>query len=149
MYEEFVEQSDSTKSFHDPISKSKVKLFKNSIKKLSVTKGNKMYVTEVNCNILAKLTSSSAKTGKAVQFEDALKYPLSPVPLSLALADGSKRHTQESKLMDILKLTEAASSIAPAVSSHYIIDAILFNDVMQYLRWRQSSVKWEGKLGKL
>ena len=100
MYDQFVEQLlkyGSTKSFHDPISKSKVKLFKNCIKKLSVTKGNKTYVTEVNRNILAKLTSSSTKTGKAVNFEDALKYPLSPVPLSLAFPDGSKRHTQKSK----------------------------------------------------
>ena len=38
-----------------------------------------------------------------VNFEHALRYPLCAVPLSLANADGSRRVTAKSKLMEIIK----------------------------------------------
>ena len=94
MYEDFVEQSlksSSTKLFHDPISKSKVKLFKNLIKKLSVMKGHKTYVTEVNRNITGQTDIIFSQDWESCQLEDALKYPLSPVPLSLAFSKDTHR----------------------------------------------------------
>ena len=35
------------------------------------------------------------ETGKAINFANALKYPLSPVPLSIGNADGTERKNQQ------------------------------------------------------
>ena len=45
----------------------------------------------------------SVRSGKAVDIEKALEYPLCPIPLSIANADGSRRQTSKSKLMEVLK----------------------------------------------
>ena len=49
-----------------------------------------MYVTEVNRNITGQTDIIFSQDWESCQLEDALKYPLSPVPLSLAFPDGSK-----------------------------------------------------------
>ena len=41
------------------------------------------------------------KTGKAINFENAKKYPLSSVPLSIRSADGTKRKTNKITLQEI------------------------------------------------
>ena len=89
--------------FHDAIKKNGYKTFRNIFCKTQVKKkdGN-LKVAEVNRNILGTLNSYSIKTGRAVDFEKALSYPLSPVPLSISNPDGSRRSTAKSKLKDIL-----------------------------------------------
>ena len=57
---------------------------------------------EVNRNILGALNSFCLKTGVAVDYEKALQYPLSPVPLSICYADGRKRSNQKSDLKNVL-----------------------------------------------
>ena len=42
------------------------------------------------------------KTGRNIDFEKALSYPLSPVPLSISHPDGTRRKTEKSKLRDII-----------------------------------------------
>ena len=57
---------------------------------------------EINRNILGALLSFSAKANQPIDFDSALSYPLSPIPLSLALPDGARRETPKSKLMEII-----------------------------------------------
>ena len=109
-----------TKYFHAPLRRSKVHLFKDSAKGIVIQKEKKTSVVEVNRNILAKLVSWSAKTGKALNFHEALKYPLSPVPLSIPFPDGTKRSTSKSKLMEIIKFTEETK--LPSTVTSYIVD---------------------------
>ena len=52
--------------------------------------------------LIEKLLATSTKHGRIVDFKKALEYPLTPVPLSLGNADGTRRTTQKSALMDIL-----------------------------------------------
>ena len=61
-----------------------------------------MKTIEANRNVLASLLSLSAKTGQVVDFEKALKYPVSSVPLSLANPDGARRTPAKGKLQDII-----------------------------------------------
>ena len=65
---------------------------------------NKQQDAEANRNILAKLLAYSAKTGKVIDFEKALRYPLYPVPLCLAHPDGSRRTTAKSKFKEVILL---------------------------------------------
>ena len=51
-------------------------------------------IVEVNRNFLATLLCYNMETGKAINFANALKYPLSPVPLSIGNADGTERKNQ-------------------------------------------------------
>ena len=48
------------------------------------------------------MISYSLKTGKNIEFEKALQFPLSPIPLSICHADGTRRETSKSKLKDLL-----------------------------------------------
>ena len=48
------------------------------------------------------MLSFTNKNGKSINFETALKHPLSQVPLSIANANGRKRKTNKAKLMEII-----------------------------------------------
>ena len=56
----------------------------------------------VNRDILGLLVRLSLSSGQAVDFEKALQYPLSPIPLSLATPDGERCETVKSKLLEII-----------------------------------------------
>ena len=88
--------------FHDPIKRRKLALFSSSSKKVTIEENKKVKAIEVNRNILGTLLSISAKSGQAIDFEKALEYPLCPVPLSLANADGSRRVTSKSALIQVI-----------------------------------------------
>ena len=93
----------STESkFHESIKKNDCKSFKSSKVKCVVKKNGVQGTVEVNRNILGALNSFSLKTNIAVDYKKALKYPLSPCPLSISHADGRKRSNQKSDLKDIL-----------------------------------------------
>jgi hypothetical protein len=94
---------DKTTLFHQSIAKNNYKNFRNSSKTFKVKNKDGTYtIAEVNRNILGALASYSLKTGTAVDFEKALQYPLSPVPLSISHADGTQRGNVKSKLKDII-----------------------------------------------
>lgn len=93
----------STKSkIHESIKKNDCKSFKSSKVKYVVKKNGVQGTVEVNRNILGALNSFSLKTNVAVDYKKALKYPLSPCPLSISHADGRKRSTRKSDLKEIL-----------------------------------------------
>ena len=104
LYGTFVDKriKSSMQKIHDPIKREKIQVFKNTGKTVVVKSENKKLVVEVNRNILGKLLAFSAKTGRQIDFERALTYPLSPIPLSLANPDGSRRTTATSKFMEII-----------------------------------------------
>ena len=90
------------KGIHDKLPRLKVKLFKQCSQKVMVKKNGKMKTVEANHNIISKLLAASAKTQQVIDFESALQFPLSSVPLNIANADGSRRTTDKSKLAKII-----------------------------------------------
>ena len=83
-------------NFHSPISRSKYKTFSATKKTVTIRKNKQTKSIPVNRDILGTLLSFSIKYGKVVDFDKALRYPLSPIPLSLCNGDGTKRKTNES-----------------------------------------------------
>lgn len=89
--------------FHEPITRNKVHLFSSTNKQVELKGGTRTKTVEANRDMLGKILALSAKTGRVVNFECALEYPLCAAPLSLANPDGSRRMTAKSKLMQIIK----------------------------------------------
>ena len=85
--------------FHDSLPPAKVKLFKQCCQKVNLLRNGKMKTLEVNGTLLA----ISAKTNRVIDFNLALEYPLSPVPLNIANAGGSRRITPKRKLNEIMQ----------------------------------------------
>ena len=83
--------------------KNSIATFKDALKFFVIKKNNQSMTSQVNRNIGA-LLSYSVKTGRTTDFERALKFPLSPVILSIVNGDGSCR--SKSKLMDIINPKE-------------------------------------------
>ena len=54
--------------------------------------------------------------------KEALKYPLSPIPLSLNFPDGTKRSPAKSSLMKIIDYTQVVEDDAYVNVSAYIVD---------------------------
>ena len=69
--------------FNNPIKRNINKTKLTSKKETKLCRGNKIKSVEINRNILGKLVSYSAISGKVVDYSAALKYPLSPIPLSI------------------------------------------------------------------
>ena len=103
-YPSFLENrlEGDSKMFHDPIKRRTVSVFHGTARKVKVEKNGKTKILEVNRNFLSFLLAFSAKYGKNIDFQRALKYPLCAVPLSLSDADGSRRSTMKSKLNEVL-----------------------------------------------
>ena len=113
LYSAFVSnrlQSSKIK-FHDPIKRQKLLLFKNSCRKVIVKQKEKEQAIEVNRQILAKLLALSAKHNQPIDFEYALTFPLTPIPLSLAHPDGTRRTTPKSALMKVFDNYQNLSTI--------------------------------------
>ena len=70
---------------------------------MTVKKNEKEKIIEANREIIGTLLALSAKHDKLINFETALQYSLSLVPLSLALPDGKRRKTTKSALMKVVK----------------------------------------------
>ena len=101
---EFTEHRLFTTSipFHATITRNIYETFSKALKTVTTKKNNKARVIEVNRNIINSLLSFTNKSGISINFEAALKYPLSPVPLSIANAEGRKRKTNKAKLKEII-----------------------------------------------
>ena len=77
-HKEFLEkQIQSSASFHQPMKRNNVLRLKSMAKKAPLRNGRKLI--DVNRDILAKLFVISRKEEKQIDFEKALKYPLSTV----------------------------------------------------------------------
>ena len=93
-------------------------------------KSDKSRNVYVKRNILGCLVSFLVKHEKAVDIKKALQYPLSPVPLSIATADGSKRGTRKSDLLPIIKDKMINENITTIPDNNkdlaYILDFVAF-----------------------
>ena len=126
-YEQFKNErlvEPQAKGFHEPISRCKIKGFKHNKVKVSIAKNNVIKSLEVNRDILAKILSISVQSGKPIDFEKALQYPLSPLPLSLCNGDGTMRETNKSDLLKILLQTRNETEQPEIVKEDtvYIVD---------------------------
>ena len=72
------------------------------------------------------MLSFTNKSGITINFEVALKYPLFPVPLSIANADGRKRKTNKEKLNEIIcKYSGTRKDVALGTEKYgYVLDMI-------------------------
>ena len=59
-----------------------------------------------NRDVLGDLLRLTMKSGQVIDFKEALKYPLSPIPLSLSFPHDTKRSSAKSSLMKIIDHTE-------------------------------------------
>ena len=62
------------------------------------TTSGKTIEIQAQRDVLGFLLVKSQEFGSGVDIDEALKYPLCPVPLSIAHADGQKRKTNKSDL---------------------------------------------------
>ena len=78
----------------------------------------------VQRDILGLLLAKSQELNSPIDMEEALKYPLSPVPLALAHADGQRRKTNKSALYDhaLSSSQPETSTISEDGSKVYILD---------------------------
>ena len=76
-------------SFNSLIKRNNLNLFINTGRTAKMKIGRETSILEVNRNIIANI-SWSVESGKTVYFKEKLRYPLSPVPFSIAFPHGSK-----------------------------------------------------------
>ena len=125
---------------NDLIARNQIKSFKSHVCSKVIAKDNKTATIRANRGIIGSLLSFSAKNNKPTDWENALSYPLSPIPLCLSTADGKPRKTAKSKLQEVV-LNESNSAIVDnpreviAESRHnstYIVDLMAaLRSVMQ------------------
>ena len=104
--------------------------FDSISKTTKLKKGDKSRLVYVNKNNLNCLVSFSVKHDKTVDINKALQYPLSPVPLSIATSERSKRGTKKNDLLQIIKgkmINENITTIPDTDKvSAYILDSMGF-----------------------
>lgn len=67
-------------------------------------------VTAVNRNIIPRLVSYSKSSSKVVDYSEALKYPLSPIPLSVAHPDRTMKKCKKTDAFKILMSSNTTCS---------------------------------------
>jgi len=121
--------------FHSTISRNVISSFKNSGKTGIVKKGAAVTTVTVNRDIVATLLTFSAKYDKPIDWNSALSYPLSPIPLSISTADGARRETSKSKLLDLILNEGEVTLTYPKIESSIISNRSTFIiDLMAALR---------------
>ena len=90
-----------------------------------ICRAGKEKVIAVNRNILTRLVPYSKLSGKVVDYAEALRYPLSPVPLSIVHSDGTMRICGKADALKILLPSNTICSAQPllvSTSSMFIYD---------------------------
>ena len=90
--------------FNNPIKKniSQNTSERKSSAEVMICCGGKEKVIALNKNIFARLASYSKSPGKVADFAETLRYPLSPIPLSVAHPDGTMRTCKKADALKIL-----------------------------------------------
>ena len=120
------------KKFHEVLPKTKLPSLKNTARSVTVQKNNKQRIVQVNRDILSWLIHLSAGRRLVANYEMAMEYPLSPMPLSIATTEGGRRQTAKRKLLEFVTATlttplnspKLVTSVDPGKSSTLIIDFI-------------------------
>ena len=74
----------------DALPKTKFAAFKMTAKSAKVDRNNKPRSIEVNGDILSWFVNLSVSSGMVINCEKAMEYPLLPVQLSIATAEGAR-----------------------------------------------------------
>ena len=109
-----------SKKFFDPIPWNINK--STMVKKKYIKKKTSLTTAEVNRDVLGDLLRQAMRIGQVIDFEETLKYPLSPIPLSLSFPDGIKRSPAKSSLIKIIDYTQVVEDDAYANVNAYILD---------------------------
>ena len=73
---------------------------------------------------MARIMSWSVNSGKALDFTEALKYPLCPVLFKIVFPDESKRSAAKSNRVTMLGVSDAIVSNIPQQIDSYILDVM-------------------------
>ena len=92
------------------------------VKKKYIKKKISLTTAEVNRDVLGDLLRQAMRIGQVIDFEETLKYPLSPIPLSLSFPDGIKRSPAKSSLIKIIDYTQVVEDDGYANVNAYILD---------------------------
>ena len=92
----------------------------NSIKSKIKVK-EKILDVAVQRDILGALVANSHEGDSPVDLDKALSYPLAPVSLPLASADGNRRKTNKSKLYDVIEPTCPKTPVSHDKPKKYLI----------------------------
>lgn len=115
-----IERLVAKDGFFDPVKRMRLKTMGDNTKtvKLSTTK-NKVIEYRQQGNIFLQLLIRSQDGGK-VEIEDLMKYPLTPVPYSLATADGFLTKTDKAKGLHYL-IKDIENSVLPLCETTLVI----------------------------
>ena len=117
--------------FFDPVKKMRIKTMGDSKKSVKLTTAKKKVIEyRQQGNIFLQLLIRSQE-GMKVEIEDLMKYPLTPIPYSLATADGFFNKTDKSKGFHYLIKDVENSPIPPAETCLIIEDG---NAIFHYLK---------------
>ena len=131
--------------FHHKIPRNVNKSFFSSKRQVQTKKGNVQKSIEVNRGFLGSLVSFSLKSWGPIDYKEALKYPLSAVPLSISHADGIRRKGKKSELANIILESKTPDNRQPPSnsSSAYVVDlmaavrtVVHIPDTFENLTWK-------------
>ena len=103
LYSEFKDRLDNgaAKNFWDPIKLQDWMDFSANNKRSKIKGANgKTVEVAVQRDILGFLLAKSQELKSPIDIEEALRYPLSPIPLAIAHGDGQKRKTNKRALLN-------------------------------------------------
>ena len=112
--------------FEEPIKRNKLLTFANEGKKVDVK--TKVTQLKMERNLYGRLLCVAIK--RSIDLSVLLKYPITPVPLSMGHVDGTIAATPKSKFANHLE--KIATSINPTSIDVYIIDGMFFLRSVKY-----------------
>ena len=123
-------------SFYHAISRIKTFTFSKTKQKVVIKNKSNVQIVKVNRNFLAIRLCYNMETAKAIIFVNARKYPLSPIPLSIRNADGTKRKTNKSTLQKIILKYSSNNVVAEIFRENaaYIADLMATVRTMKEIR---------------
>ena len=117
------DESQRKMLFFDCIKRVQWKDFSSKEKKSKVTSSTrKTLEVAVHRDILGFLVAKSQEMNLPINIDEALKYPLCPVPLSIAHGDGEKRKTTQVDLMKYAFSSTEVHQIPQNKKDVYILD---------------------------
>ena len=135
---------NKTLLFHDLVKRCRFVNFKETSKSVSIRKDYKTLSLKVNRNIIGVLLTYFAKSGKVIDLEKALMYPLAPIPLSITNRDGTRRVTSKSKLLQCIKPLRNETVLSPKKTiTDYIIDLMALIRTLKYIPTTFEELIWK------
>lgn len=123
IFEAFIQERlvKKEKSFNDPIKRQNLKTFASTAKHATVkSKEKKAKQIKAERNILGQVALLATQYN--LDMEKVMKYPLGPVPWSLATADGAPVRTDKAKLLHALETEHVLAKRPELDSMNCVID---------------------------